>query len=150
MPNDTWSPSNPPNPNKFFINFNQIFVYFEQCIYNKKTVYISGRLAALSLRSRRHLVTRILLVRAIAAVQWDHFLFAYGRLANGTCLIVGLGLDPFVQTWPAEQMAAHAYDGVPRRIQTNVALVLRVGARLIAARVLPLVGRVGLLTQHHL
>lgn len=66
---------------------------------------------------------RILLVLAVSPVQWNHLVFADGRLAHGAQLARRSRLQPLVQARPAEQMAAHADHGVLGRFQADCAFV---------------------------
>lgn len=87
------------------------------------------RLGALPGRSRWDCFSGILLA-STPAVQWNDFLLTDGRFAHRARIPVAV--HPLVYARPAEQMPAHADDGVLGRVQADVALEHRVILLLLA------------------
>lgn len=67
----------------------------------------------------------ILLARAVASIERNHFILINGRLANWAQLAIGACQQPLMQAGPAEEMAAHADYRILGCVQTDIALVQR-------------------------
>lgn len=76
----------------------------------------------LALRTRRSLLSGILLPGAAPAIEWDDLVPADSSFANWTHLSVRSGLQPLMQTRPTEEMATQADDSVLGCVQAYIAL----------------------------